>query len=184
MPNTRKQRRESLYHRTVLRGHPMAYPCSQCSKLRRSCIVSAESSSCAECLRRGSRCNFDRSSELERTSAQQTRLFEAALAAEASADAAYSRARAAELEASEATARSRRLRRQIDFLQGRMKTLTEEEIQSLEATSFLDSSDPKPGPADSSPFESAPDFQASSPTFSELLNESLLDRGESPLQRP
>jgi hypothetical protein len=182
MKTSRKQRREALYHKVILRGHPMAFPCSPCARAKRQCVVSQDSPSCAECARRGTRCDFDRSQELTRLEAEQQRLYEAALAAEAEFSQASAEEESARSRARESLSRAHRLRRQVDFLAGRCKTLTQEELQSLEASSFLDSSGP--AAAGSPPARSPLGTGVASPTFSELLNESLFDRGESPLQRP
>jgi hypothetical protein len=80
VPSSR--RRLALYDRVRLEGLEVDMPCSTCATVGSLCVFSGASVKCAECVRRGVRCdgNFSRS-DFDRLSAEQQKLEQARQAA-------------------------------------------------------------------------------------------------------
>jgi hypothetical protein len=104
----------------------MVFPCTSCERLSKKCIVDPKNGNCSECARYGHRCDVDRLVVLQQLDAEQSKLLTEAQKAEVEVFKLL-------LQALEASSRTCRLRKQVDFLEGCTRKIAKSELDSLEA---------------------------------------------------
>jgi hypothetical protein len=119
MVSRRQQQRSLRSDRIAARGFAMAFPCTSCVKSGKKCIVDQSSKLCSECTRHARKCDVDRSADIEKLDIEVDRLL--------------NEARKVEDESLRLGAQARRLRKQADFLGGRVRHIIKGELDGLES---------------------------------------------------
>jgi len=136
-PSRSVARRRNLVNNLLSIGRVAAFPCSRCEKAKRECWVDSYSGRCAYCVGGGRSCNSvamgsERSSffaffpsDADIRLSLVDRLF-------SEKEKLRKQAREAEDAAARSMAKATRLRRQLDFLEGRTADVVSKELAAIE----------------------------------------------------